>query len=235
MPDANVIRQKFDLKVDASWRLDKWTFDTLHFEVPGAFLSLQGRLDRAPDFSATALTAKARTNDLRATGRMFDLDLPAQPLDVAAVITGTPTAFRMDGLTGHFGKTDFVGSAGLDLTSKPNLDIRLTSNFLDLTPLTDAVGNQLPTTAVRLDSKAIPNVALPLHLLNEVNGTASIQSAKTSFFDQTYDQLQLNATLRDGQLDGRSARVRQHRRQPNGAVFDRAECGHAERADIRER
>ncbi len=201
MPDANVIRQKFDLKVEASWRLDKWTFDTLHFEVPGAFLSLQGRLDRAPDFSATALTAKARTNDLRATGRMFDLDLPAQPLDVAAVITGTPTAFRMDGLTGHFGKTDFVGSAGLDLTSKPNLDIRLTSNFLDLTPLTDAVGNQLPTTAVRLDSKAIPNVALPLHLLNEVNGTASIQSAKTNFFDQTYDQLQLNATLRDGQLE----------------------------------
>ncbi len=116
------------------------------------------------------------------------------------MITGTPTAFRMDGLTGHFGKSDFVGSVGLDLTSKPDLDIRLTSNFLDLTPLTDAVGNQLPTTTVRLDSKSIPNVALPLHLLNQVNGTASIQSAETNFFDQTYDQLRLNATLRDGQL-----------------------------------
>jgi uncharacterized protein involved in outer membrane biogenesis len=200
MPDSSVIRQKFDLKIDGSWMFDKWTFDTLHFEVPGGFLSLRGRLDRAPDFSATALTVSARTVDLETTGRLFGLHLPAQPLDVAAVITGTPTAFRMEGLSGHFGKTDFVGSIGLDLTSKPDLDIRLTSNFLDLTPLTDVVGNQMPTTTVRLDSKSIPNLALPLELLNEVNGIASIQSTTTSFLGQTYDHLEVHGFLRDGQL-----------------------------------
>ncbi len=200
IPDSNIIRQKFDLKIDGSWLFDKWTFDTLHFESPGGFLSLQGRLDRAPDFSATALTVKGRTADLETTGRLFGLSLPAQPLDVTAVITGTPTAFRMDGLSGHFGKTDFAGSVGLDLTSKPDLDIRLTSNFLDLTPLTDVVGNQMPTTAVPLDSKSIPDIELPLDLLNRVNAVASIQSTTTSFFGQIYDRLHLNGTLKDGQL-----------------------------------
>lgn len=199
MPDASVVRQKFDLTIDASWKYDKWTFDTFHFDSPGGFLSLQGRLDRAPDFSATALTVKARTSDLETTGRLFGLHLPDQPLDLTAVITGTPTTFRMDGLSGHFGKTDFAGTIGLDLTSKPDLDIQLTSNFLDLTPLTDAVG-ETPTATVPLDSKSIPNVTLPLDLLNEVNAQASIQSAKTSFVGQTYDHLELRGTLRDGQL-----------------------------------
>ena len=134
MPDASVVRQKFDLKIDGSWRDDKWTFDAFHYESPGGSLNLQGRLDRAPDYSATALTVKVRTSDLETTGRLFDLNLPQQALDFVAVVTGTPTTFRMNGLSGHFGKSDFVGSIGLDLTSKPDLDIQLTSNFLDLTP-----------------------------------------------------------------------------------------------------
>ena len=200
IPDASVVRQKYDLKIDGSWRYDKWTFDTFHFESPGGSLNLQGRLDRAPDYSATALTVKVRTSDLETTGRLFDLNLPQQALDFVAVVTGTPTTFRMNGLSGHFGKSDFVGSIGLDLTSKPDLDIQLTSTFLDLTPLTDAVGSQTPTATVPLDSKSIPNWTLPLHLLNEVNARAAIQSTTTSFFGQTYDHLELNGTLRDGQL-----------------------------------
>src|SRR4029450_1979387 len=76
IPDAGVVRQKFDLKIDGSWRYDKWTFDAFHFESPGGSLNLQGRLDRAPDYSATALTVKVRTSDLETTGRLFDLNPP---------------------------------------------------------------------------------------------------------------------------------------------------------------
>ena len=188
------------MKIDGSWQYDKVTFDTLHFNSPDGSLSLQGRLDRAPDFSATALNVKARTSNLETTGRLFGLNLPKQPLDFMAEITGTPTTFRMNGLVGHFGQSDFVGSVALDLTSKPDLDIRLTSTFLDLTPLTEAVGGQTPTTVVPLDSKSIPNIPLPLDLLNHVNGQASIQAAKTSFFGESYDNLELRGTLRDGQL-----------------------------------
>jgi uncharacterized protein involved in outer membrane biogenesis len=200
-PESAAARQKFDLHAKGSWDRDKWFFDTLLFDTPGGFLSVQGKLDRAPDYSTTAMKISARTANLGETGRLFDIDLPAQPLDFTAMISGTPDTFRMQQLSGHFGKSDFSGSIGLDLKAKPNLDIHLRSSVLDLTPLTDAVaGSGAAPARVPLSTRAIPNVELPIALLNRVNGQAEIQSAQTSFFGQMYDNLELRGTLQDGQL-----------------------------------
>jgi uncharacterized protein involved in outer membrane biogenesis len=104
-------------------------------------------------------------------------------------------------LSGHFGKTDFSGSVALNLSTKPDLDIRLQSNFLDLTPLTDTVGGTDPaTTPIKPDGRTIPNIALPLDLLSKIDAQATIQSVKANFLDQTYDQLRLNGTLKNGRL-----------------------------------
>jgi uncharacterized protein involved in outer membrane biogenesis len=199
-PNSPVVNQKFDLRAKGLWNRDSWAFESLHFDTPGGFVNVQGTFDRAPDYSATAMSVQARTANLAATGRLFGIPLPAQPLDFAATISGTPNSFRMQQLTGHFGRTDFSGSVALDLSAKPDLDIHLKSNFLDLTPLTDSVMGTESVTPVKSDGRTIPNIALPMDLLNKIDAQASIQSAKANFFDQTYDQLELNGVLKNGRL-----------------------------------
>ena len=200
-PDSAVVKQRFELRAKGSWSQDRWSFETLRFDAPVGFINVQGILDRAPDYSATEMSVQGRTADLAAAGRMFGISLPKQPLDFRATISGTPETFRMQQLSGHLGETDFAGSVALDLKAKPDLDIRLRSNFLDLTPLSNAVVNGTPLpTPFPVDSRAIPNIALPMKLLAEVNAQVSVQSAKTRFLGEIYDGMQLRGTLLQGKL-----------------------------------
>ena len=209
-PDVRAARQRFDVQARGAWGEDKWTFEPLIVETQQGYLRLHGTLDKAPDFSATALDVQLRTPNLAHSARLFDLDLPAQPLDLAASVTGTRTTFRMEKLTGHFGRSDFAGGASLDLTGKPVVDLNLTSTFLDLAPLTDFLfPSDEPSTAARpdesgrsrkSDSRTIPSVDLPTELLNRLNANVAIRSSRTSFFGQTYDNLNLNGSIQDGRL-----------------------------------
>jgi uncharacterized protein involved in outer membrane biogenesis len=200
VPDVKAVRQQFDLRAKGSWGIDKWVFETLRFDSPGGYLNVQGQLDRAPDYSATAMNIQARTADLGQTGHLFGIDLPAEPLDFSAAVSGTPSAFRMEHLTGHVGQSDFTGSIALDLMTKPDVDVRLNANFLDLTPLTDSVPDGTVMAPIVQDARSIPNIELPTALFNRINGRIAVHAAKTSFFRQTYDGLQLQASLQDGRL-----------------------------------
>src|SRR5262249_12428157 len=154
---------------------ETWEFETLHFDSPGGFLNVQGKLDRAPDYSATKMNVQARTANLRQTGRLFDVDLPAEQFDVTATVSGTPYSFRMDRMTGHLGQSDFTGSVALDLKAKPNIDVRLNADFFDLTPLADSVPNIASVGPVVADARAIPNFELPMALLQRINGQIAIK------------------------------------------------------------
>ncbi len=200
-PNSAVVNQKFDLRAKGLWNSDSWTFDSLRFDTPGGFVNVQGTLDRAPDYSATAMSVQARTTNLGATGRLFGVDLPSQALDFSATISGTPDTFEFQHVTGHFGETDFAGSVALDLQSKARLDIQLHSNYLDLTPLTDTVAaNEPQPSPVKTDDRMIPNIALPSGLLDKIDARATIESAKANFLGETYDHLKLIGTLQDGRL-----------------------------------
>ncbi len=198
LPDISAARQKFDLDARGSWTEARWMFDALRVDTPAAFIHVQGTLDRAPDYSATAMKAEARSADLAQTGALFGIDLPAGAFNAQATISGTPTAFRMDPLKGNFGESDFAGRVGLDLTAaKPVLDVDLRALVLDLTPFMSST-RDVPTVAA--DARAIPDIALPLALLDRIDGRAEISSATTRFFGTTYADLNLHAELKDGKL-----------------------------------
>ena len=201
LPEMGAVREKFDIQANGSWSRNGWLFDSLRVDTPAAFVKLQGRLDRAPDYSATALSVEAHSANLAQAGALFGIGLPAQPLQFTTKISGTPTSFRMQQLTGSFGESDFSGSVALDLTAKPDLDVRLQSDLLDLTPFTGTrtdTAREPHTVAVK--TRLIPDTALPFALLERLNARVAIQSTKTHFFDGTYDGLNLVATVRDGQL-----------------------------------
>ena len=201
LPEMGAVREKFDIQAIGSWSRDGWSFDTLRVDTPAAFINMQGRLDQAPDYSTTALSVEARSVNLALAGALFGVELPAQPLQLTARISGTPTAFRMDPLTGNFGESDFSGHVALDMTAKPELDVRLQSEVLDLTPFFGPTPDTAdPARTVAIKTRLIPDVDLPLTLLERINARVAIQSTKTRFFDATYADLNLQATVRDGQL-----------------------------------
>ncbi len=196
LPEMSAARQKFDLDARGSWTAQRWMFDALRVDTPAAFIHVDGTLDRAPDYSATAMNVEVRSANLAQTGALFGVDLPAGALHASATISGTPTAFRMDPLKGQFGDSDFAGNIGLDLTAKPVLDVELQSGTLDLMPFLSRV---TPVTAA-VDARRIPDIALPLGLLARVDGRAVISAAATRFFGATYNDLNLRGELKDGQL-----------------------------------
>jgi hypothetical protein len=200
-PDMPAARQKFDIQARGAWGVDKWTFDPLIIETQRGYLRMHGTLDQAPDFSATALDIQLRTPNLAQSARLFDVDLPAQPFDLATSVSGTPDSFRMSRVSGHFGRSDFAGSAALELKGKPELDLNLTSAFLDLGPLTEFFAPPASEArAAKNAAGAIPNVSIPTELLNRANAKVAIRAAKTSFFGQTYDGLDLKGSIDDGRM-----------------------------------
>ena len=194
-------QQRFDLQATGTFDREFWSFGTLHLDTPIGFVSVQGKLDRAPDHSATDMRIQARTADPHVVGALFGIDLPAQPLDFTAVISGTFDAFHAAISSGHFGRSDFAGSVELDLHAKPTFDIQIRSNLLDLTPLFDAVADRwsVPSPVVS-DSRTIPDIELPTKLLDRVNARVAIQSAQVDLFGRTYQHLQLHGSLQDGHL-----------------------------------
>ncbi len=142
------------------------------------------------------MNVEARSANLAQTGALFGIDLPEGAFDASATISGTPTAFRMDPLKGQFGESDFAGRVGLDLTAKPVLDVDLRSLALNLTPF---MSNATPAAAPS-DARWIPDIALPLALLDRIDARAAWSSATTRFFGTTYADLRVQAELKDGQL-----------------------------------
>ncbi|MCX7063298.1 MAG: hypothetical protein NT024_01740, partial [Proteobacteria bacterium] len=95
LPEMGAVREKFDIQANGSWSRNGWLFDSLRVDTPAAFVKLQGRLDRAPDYSATALSVEAHSANLAQAGALFGIGLPAQPLQFTTKISGTPTSFRI--------------------------------------------------------------------------------------------------------------------------------------------
>jgi hypothetical protein len=198
LPEHAAARQEFDIDAKGSWTTGRWTFDTLRVDTPLAFVHVQGTLDRAPDYSATAMNAEVRSDDLAQTGALFGVELPSGALNATATIAGSPTAFRLDPLNGRFDQSDFVGRVGLDLTAKPVLDVDLQSESLDLTRFVPSLPT--PPATVVGTRRTIPDVALPLALLERIDGRFVIASKATRFLDTTYADLDLRAELKDGHL-----------------------------------
>ncbi len=209
---ARVAAVPFDLRVRGRAEGSAWRLDEAEFNTDAGRVTASGQLDWAPDFSATALKVVAGTRDLSAAGRLFALDLPAQPFDLAAEFTGTPTAFRVDRATGRLGTTDFDGRLQLDLKKRPTLDVDFRSDLLDLTPYlgtpeagaaATASGGPVSSTGParrRNNPRLIPDTRLPLDWLNRIDGSFAVRATRALVATVALDDLNLAARLKAGSL-----------------------------------
>jgi uncharacterized protein involved in outer membrane biogenesis len=186
-----------------AWRLDQAEFKTEAFRISGS-----GRLDWAPDFSATALKVTASAPDLAAAGRVFALSLPAQPFNLTAEFSGTPTAFKVERASGRLGGTDFEGRLGLDLGGRTMLDVDFRSALLDLTPFTPKPAEAGPVLAPassgpgrrRTDPRLIPDALIPLDWLDRLDGLLAVRADRALVAHVALDDLRMIAGLKNGRL-----------------------------------
>ena len=207
-----------------SWQKDRLSIAALKLQTATETVSAQGDIALAPVARAAALQVNATAKDLAAVGQLFGLQLPDgvrlpdAPLQVAARVSGNADALVLDAVTGTVGKTDFTGRVQLDLTGKPTVDIQLQSALLNLA----AFSADGPTPAAAPTSASglvIPDTPLPLALLNQFNGRIVVRASKMLFAGTQYTGLQIDATVKDGQLTADPFRVA----NPDGALAVRLE------------
>jgi uncharacterized protein involved in outer membrane biogenesis len=162
-------------------------------------IALAGDLDWSPDFSATDLRLDVDLPDLGVAGRLLGLELPAQPLKLAANFAGTSTAFRMRKLTGTLGPSDFSGQLSLKLAQKPELDVEIRSQLLDITSLSGGEAAS-PGAARPAGGRLIPDTPLPLRWLDRLDGRFNVTAARTRIANFALQDLRLTALLRNGRL-----------------------------------
>jgi uncharacterized protein involved in outer membrane biogenesis len=177
-----------------------WDISAARLTSAAGSITASGRLVRDADLLKAALSLEARAANLADAGQIFDLKLPAQPLEFSAQLSGIPAAFRIDQLAGRFGATDFRGSARFDRRERPLLDLTLESNLLDLGPFIDdalaSTSTGKPTAATRL----VPDRALPLGMLEAFDGSVDIRAGRVLLADRDFNDLRLRARLDRGDL-----------------------------------
>ena len=225
----------FDLRLRGESRNGAWRLDEARFDTPRASLAASGRLDWAPDFSATALRVSVQAPDLAAAGRLFGLKLPAVPLDLGAEFSGTPTAFTAQRASGRVGRSDFEGRVNIDLRQRPVVDLAFHSGLLDLAALgldrtePAAVAAHGPPTR-RKDARLIPDTPISLAWLGPVDGSLALTADRVLFANLALDDLRLDAHVEAGDLtvealelkappDGRLSISGELKQGPRGAVM----------------
>jgi hypothetical protein len=202
----------FELAVRGAADGGSWRFEDARLNAGVGSITGSGRLDGAPDFSATSLAVEVRVPDLAAAGRLFGRELPAQPFELTGEFTGTPTAFRVERATGRLGTSDFDGRMELDLKGRPVMDLDFRSDLLDLTPFMDP-----PAPASRAasapaqpskDPRVIPDSAIPLAWMKRLDGTVDIRATRALIADFALDDLRVAARLKDGSLGVDSLELR---------------------------
>jgi uncharacterized protein involved in outer membrane biogenesis len=214
---ARPLANDFELEVSGNTRGGSWVLDAARLVTDAGSIRAEGRLDWAPDFSATNLRLEARAGSLADVGRLAGAEWPAEPFEFTAELTGTPTALRVARAAGRVGETDFDGRATLELRARPFLDLEFRSELLDLTPFLD---ESRPGADQGGTQRAIPDVPLPLAFLERFDGSVAVQAGRALLAGIALEEMRLIARLQDGatRLD-----LFEMRAPPDGRVAVRGE------------
>ncbi len=194
--------ESFDLGGNVAWRPGRWSFDHVRLGIGPGYVTFDGDLDQAPDFSATSLRADVHLANVARLGLLLGFTLPTLPLDIAGTLSGTPQVLRAANVTGQLGASDFSGDFSFALQGKPDLSIDVRSRMLDLGPFLGAGASAAAPERTRKKPKVtlVPDWELPLGDFGRANVRLSVQAGKIRFRGDPYEDLRLKATLTNGHL-----------------------------------
>jgi uncharacterized protein involved in outer membrane biogenesis len=164
-------------------------------------IELDGQLD-LNDQARTVLSVRASGNSIIELGRISDWALPDIPFSLLSKLDGSTDAITVSQLEITWGDSDFTATGSLDLTGKPAVVLKGTSDRMVLTDLHKAIfGEPEPLNLLGDANRLILDVPINLDEFSAYDATIDIQIAKFRGIRVNLDDVTLTLVSADGMLE----------------------------------
>lgn len=183
--------------------------DRFELEIGEAVASASGRLNLRDNLGDTRFDLELDIPDMAALGRVGDRGFNAQPLGVEAEIRGSGDTIEARTFTLRVGDSVVDGLLRYEYEPIPSLDIAIVADAITFEPLLEpAEGDVTRPAAGRKDDRLIPDVALPLGLLDGRKGSLRIDVGRFERGSLLLRDLNVDAVLDDSVLELRDLSFR---------------------------
>ncbi|MDH3451291.1 MAG: AsmA family protein, partial [Gammaproteobacteria bacterium] len=204
MPQYQPAPVSFQLQARGGWDAERVTIDKGHIELDKTSIDVQGEIDLPPNVTATRLSLAARGDSLADLGEIRGLVLPPQDFRIDALLQGDAAILQLPELDARIGDSDVRGSFSIEFADKPAIEIALKSDLLDLSKLLpvddDPTRDDQALASVTDDGRLIPDLKLPVEQLNSIDLVVRIDIGELRLPRHTLRKIDLDASLRDGDL-----------------------------------
>lgn len=190
-------------RVEAKGTADETSVNVerLDGKLADARIELAGKIAFKPAFSAAAVRVSLKGPKLSDLGRLKDWPLDDLPFALSASMSGGADRVKMEGFQATLGGSDLNGSMSINTTAKPQIDLNVRSNYLDLRPLFAQPQDKASESRSKgKSSKLFSSQPLPLEVLKTFNGKLQGSLAKVEARQQQLHDVQADASLQDGVL-----------------------------------
>ena len=197
------ISAPFELNSSVRWQDTHVVIDELTLNLAKGRLLASGEVDVITDLARTDLRIDAQVASMSNLGRIAGRDLPDEPLTLSAHLIGSADALRLEDLLATAGRSDLSGQATYkNQGDVPFVGVTLVSRYLDVVPfLPDQAEEVEPEAAPPVDdSRVIPDTAIPLDELKQLNARVDISVGELVLPETTVNDVLLDASLQDGAL-----------------------------------
>jgi uncharacterized protein involved in outer membrane biogenesis len=204
--------------------------------------AIDGSLGELPKLIGTDLDVQASGPGTSLIGELAGVpDFPDRPFAFQGGFSGTPEKFEARDFSLRFGPSDLAGSFTVDITGKPDIRARLTSNTVDLGRFHKSLQEEETESEVAADPDAAAERKLvfsdePLDLatLEKVDGDISLRISNLVLTAMKFHDLEVDLELNDGRLEiGRLAATGQNQGRLDGnLILEPVAGGHRLGAEV---
>ncbi|MCP4332299.1 MAG: AsmA family protein [Gammaproteobacteria bacterium] len=204
MPNYTPAAVPFDLNAHGSWDSKKVSIETGTLQLNDASIEVQGEVDLPPDMTATRLELSAHGDQLSDLGQIKGLILPPVEFRIDASLQGDANSLQIPEVNARIGESDLRGSLQVGFAEKPEIKIKLESDFLDLAKLVPPEDKSLeveaPTQPETGDGRLIPQLAVPVEQLHRINLETRIRLSDLQLPNRRFQNVEIDLNLQDGNL-----------------------------------
>ena len=196
--------------IQTKGQMDPSTINLKHFEASlGADtrIKLDGRIKYAPIVSAQQVSFIANGSSLADIGEIADRKLAKLPFSVSATMSGSENNLTIEDFQAALGSSNLDGTATLDFSAHPHVNLTLTSNRLEPGLLFDTTDKHLDTAQLSSSdsstkiTRVLSDKPINLSVLSTFNSKISLNIGTLTVGNRTFRNVIVDANLKDGDLN----------------------------------